>query len=68
MRAVCKSNNPTMIDDKTIELRGRRAVAGAAAARAQHCAGGKLAEKARDSLEPEKALFVLLEPLQNRKI
>lgn len=31
---------------------------GARAAARTHCAVGKLAEKARGSLEPEKALFV----------
>ena len=31
-------------------------------------AGGKLRKGARDSPEPEKALFVLLGPFQNRKL
>jgi hypothetical protein len=60
------SNNPTMFDDKTIELLGRRGRWGLQ--RAQHCARGGLAEKAGDSIQPEMASVVSWGPLQNRKI
>ena len=41
---------------------------GGAGSSAQAARGGALAEKARDSPEPEKALFVLSGPFQNRKL
>ena len=53
---------------ETIELRGRGRWREARGQQQRAVRGGKLAEKARGSLEPEKALFVLLGPLQNRKL
>ena len=41
---------------------------GGAGSSAQAARGGALAEKARGSPEPEKALFVLSGPFQNRKL
>ena len=51
---------------ETIDLRGRGRGRGRAGSSAQLRALRKLAQKARGSLEPEKALFVLSGPLQNR--